>query len=228
MLTRDLPRPTEIAPVRPGPDPGSPRLGAPPHPRPGAHRHRETMGSAVTDLRAMIMLTNAPAGPTPRRSRRSPGRLARTAAAGLLMVLGAALSGCAGQAAASSPRMELATAYVGQPQGSDITDAYLVIRNTGNADRLISATTSVGGTVTLRGPVGGQTTAMRTVSFIPMPGHALVRLDPNGFHLVISGARPMKSGTNITLTLRFAHAGIFRVPAEVTNPQTGGSSYFLN
>jgi copper(I)-binding protein len=38
----------------------------------------------------------------------------------------------------------------------------------------------------------------------------------------------MKSGTNITLTLRFAHAGKFRVPAEVTNPQTGGSSYFLN
>ncbi len=38
----------------------------------------------------------------------------------------------------------------------------------------------------------------------------------------------MKAGTEITLTLVFAHAGSISVPALVTNPQTGGSSYFLN
>jgi copper(I)-binding protein len=38
----------------------------------------------------------------------------------------------------------------------------------------------------------------------------------------------MKSGTEIILTLRFAHAGTYHVAAEVTNPQTGGASYFLN
>jgi copper(I)-binding protein len=38
----------------------------------------------------------------------------------------------------------------------------------------------------------------------------------------------MKAGTEITLTLVFAHAGTFSVPAMVTNPQSGGSSYFLN
>jgi copper(I)-binding protein len=69
---------------------------------------------------------------------------------------------------------------------------------------------------------------MRTVSSIRMPGYALVRLAPNSYHLMITGARPMKAGRDITLTLRFARAGAFRVQAEVTNPQTGGSSYFLN
>jgi hypothetical protein len=38
----------------------------------------------------------------------------------------------------------------------------------------------------------------------------------------------MKSGTEITLTVMFAHGGSVSVPAMVTNPQTGGASYFLN
>ena len=63
---------------------------------------------------------------------------------------------------------------------------------------------------------------------IPIPGHTLVRLNPTSYHLVISGARPMKAGTEITLTLVFAHDGSYQIPAEVTNPQTGGASYFLN
>jgi hypothetical protein len=38
----------------------------------------------------------------------------------------------------------------------------------------------------------------------------------------------MKAGTEITLTLVFAHAGAVSVPALVTNPETGGGSYFVN
>jgi periplasmic copper chaperone A len=180
----------------------------------------------------MNMLRKAACPPGPRRgpglAKGSRNTLARARAAGLMVVLGAALAGCAQQAAASSPRMELATAYVGQPQGSTPTDAYLVIRNNGGTDRLISARTSAGGTVVLRGPAGSSADTMRNVSAITIPAHSLIRLDPNGYHLLITGARPMKAGTDITLTLVFARAGTFQVPAEVTNPQTGGSSYFLN
>jgi copper(I)-binding protein len=163
-----------------------------------------------------------------RRSRsRSVTALARIGGVGLVVTLGAALAGCDQPAAASGPRIELATAYVGQPQGSNITDAYLVIRNNGPADRLVSARTSVGGTVTLRGPAGGSA-LMRKVAAITVPAHTLIRLVPNGYHLVITGSRPMKADTEITLTLVFAKAGSYRVAAEVTNPETGGSSYFLN
>ena len=51
---------------------------------------------------------------------------------------------------------------------------------------------------------------------------------PIGYHLLITGARPMKGGTQITLTLVFARGGTMSVEAEVTNPESGGSSYFLN
>jgi copper(I)-binding protein len=212
------------------------------------------MGSAVADPRATIMPIMPPlpfrrsrllsllrpARPLcpllmsrPLRLKASHRLPGRPGAAGPMLGLGLALAslalaGCAQRAAASGPRMELATATVGMPQGSSPTDAYLDIRNNGAADRLVSVRSSAGGAVTLSGPANGGPTAMRTVTFITVPARTLIRLVPNGYHLVITDSGPMKSGTEITLTLRFAHAGTYRIAAEVTNPQTGGSSYFLN
>ena len=169
----------------------------------------------------------------PRRRRRAPNRTARPLgrAGGLMLVLAVALAGCA-HAQASGPQMELATAYVGLPQ-SGTTDAYLVVRNNGSTDRLVSATSSAGGTVTLSGPArGGAVTTdgagMRNVPAITIPGHTLIRLYPNGYHLVITGSGPMTAGRLITLTLRFAHAGTYKTAATVTNAESGGSSYLLN
>jgi copper(I)-binding protein len=177
----------------------------------------------------MIMLRTAiPSLPSRRTPAPTVRMLVRTGAAGLMVALGAALAGCAQPASASGPTIELGTAYVGQPQGTSPTDAYLVIRNKGPADKLVSVRTSVGGTVTLRGPVSGGPIAMRNVAAINVPADQLIRLDPNGYHLVLTGTRPMKAGTEITLTLTFAKAGSYQVAAEVTNAQTGGSSYFLN
>lgn len=155
-------------------------------------------------------------------------RWARAGAAGLIVTLGAALAGCAGQAVASAPDIELVTAYVGIPHNGDPTDAYVAIRNNGTANRLVAVRTSAGGTVTMRGPAGSSADIQRDFSSIPIPGHTLVRFNPTSYHLVISGSRPLKGGTEITLTLVFAHDGSYQIPAQVTNPQTGGSSYFLN
>jgi len=171
-----------------------------------------------TPLRARFRL-----GPFPRT-----GRLARVAAVGVAAAVAVALTGCASQAVMAGPPIVLVNAYVGQSQGAAPTDAYVALRNDGPADRLISARTSVGGTVTMRGPAGHGLEFMRSYRDIPIPAHSFVRLIPNGYHLVITGARPMKAGSDVTLILVFAHAGPLRIPANVTNPQTGGSSYFLN
>ncbi len=155
------------------------------------------------------------------------GRVTRAvAAAGLVLLTAAGLAGCYTRATAGTS-IALATAYVPLPTSGE-TVAYLVIRNNGGTDRLLSARTSVGGRVAIRdtGSPGGS--VMHTIRSVTIPGHSTVRLVPDGLHLLITGAAPMHSGKDITLVLRFAHAGPVSVLAQVTDPQTGGSSYFLN
>jgi copper(I)-binding protein len=146
------------------------------------------------------------------------------AASGAAVYLAAALCGCAARAAAAGQPIQIATAYVAVPDASGTTDAYLAIRNNGSADRLISARSSAGGSVSLSGPVG-RGSAMRIVSGMRIPAHTLIRLNPDGFHLVITRSGPMRAGTEITLTLVFAKAGPVSVGIPVEDPATGGSSY---
>jgi periplasmic copper chaperone A len=146
-------------------------------------------------------------------------------AAGLGLGLCLPIAGCS----ATGP-VGAGNAYISVPVSHGITDAYLEIRNNGAADELISAQLSTGGTVTLRGPVtsGTVVTAMHSVTEIPIPADSTVHLAPNSYHLMITGAAGLQSGKAITLTLTFEHAGTVNVLALVTNPQSGGSSYFLN
>ena len=145
--------------------------------------------------------------------------------ASAVLVAAIALTGCS-----SSTRIGITSAYVPQPTTPGTTVAYLDIRNNGHADRLVSVRTSVGGTVQLRARVESPTGAlvMRPVPDIPIPADSLVRLNPDSYQLLITGAGPMHDGKDIWLQLTFADAGTIQVLAQVTNPQTGGSSYFLN
>ena len=133
---------------------------------------------------------------------------------------------CAGRAAGAP--IQIGTAYVPVPASAGTTVAYVVIRNNGAADRLLSAHTSDGGQVAFRGPARQGTLTMHTVGSITIPAHSTVQMVPDGYHMLITGAGPIRGGKDITLTLIFAHAGRMSVVAQVTNPATGGSTYFLN
>jgi copper(I)-binding protein len=132
---------------------------------------------------------------------------------------------------AGGPGIVTQGAYVEQPASVGATTVgYLDIRNNGAADELVSVTTSVGGTVELRGPVtkGVTPVVMHTVKDIPIPSDMTTELIPNSYHLLITHPRAMHDGKDIYLTLRFTHGLTMTVIALVTNPQNGGSSYFLN
>jgi copper(I)-binding protein len=137
------------------------------------------------------------------------------------------VAGCAAQAGASQS-IQVSTAFVPVPSSRDITVAYVVIRNNGTADRLVAVHTSVGGRVTFRTAHGPNASVMTTIASVRIPGHATLAMRPDGIHMLITGARPMHGGKDITLTLEFAHGGPVSVVAQVTNPESGGSSYFLN
>jgi periplasmic copper chaperone A len=160
---------------------------------------------------------------------RSFTRVIGAAAAVLLAAL--ALAGCAVARGATGSGIAATAAYIQQPTATGKTTVgYLDIRNNGGADQLISVSTSVGGTVVFRAPVraGAAPIIMHTVPDIPIAPDALTQLVPDSYHLLITGAGPMQDGKDITLQLRFAHAGTITILALVTNPASGGSSYFLN
>jgi copper(I)-binding protein len=166
--------------------------------------------------------------PGPRRpSGRRLCRSVLTPAVAIALAAGL-VAGCGGDPQPPGPTLSLLSAQVTEPNSGGITDAYVMVENKGPAVRLIGARSSAGGTVALRSPKQAGVAVMRTVSSISIPAHSLFRLDPSGSHLLITDSGPMKAGTEITLTLIFAHAGTISAQAMVTNPANGGSSYFLN
>jgi copper(I)-binding protein len=172
-----------------------------------------------------MLSTPTSAGPIRARSWRR--RVRQQAACGIA-ILGASLAaGCAAPGQ-QGPAIKLTSAQVTDPNANGITDVYVDVQNNGPADQIVGARISVGGKVALRSQVRTGVVQMHTVRAIAIPARSFVGLDPNGSHLLVTDSGPMKSGTLITLTLVFAHAGSVSVPALVTNPQTGGSSYFLN
>ena len=151
--------------------------------------------------------------------------------AGAAALIAAGTAGCGAPNHAGGAGMVPTGAYVQQPTATGKTTVgYLDIRNNGAADSLVSVSTSVGGDVELRAPDGRDSSSviMHTVTSIPIPADATTQLIPNGYHLLISGAGAMHDGKDIQLTLKFAHASPITIYALVTNPQNGGSSYFLN
>lgn len=145
--------------------------------------------------------------------------------------MAAGTAGCASTQAGGAG-IVTAGAYVQQPTSTGAsTVGYMDIRNNGPADKLVSVSTSVGGTVELRapGPKGKSAAiSMHTVSSIPLPSDETTQLVPTSYHLLITGAGAMHDGKDIELTLKFAHSAPITIYAIVTNPENGGSSYFLN
>jgi periplasmic copper chaperone A len=158
---------------------------------------------------------------------RGPRRLATAAVAALALVATLGLSGCG---SATTP-IATTSAYIPQPTKPGTTVAYMDIRNNSKTqDQLISATTSVGGRVSLLAPDGirSGTRVMKVVPALTIPAKSMLRMNPNSYRLQITGAGHMQGGKDVFITLRFAHAGKVSVVALVTDPESGGGSYFLN
>jgi periplasmic copper chaperone A len=154
-------------------------------------------------------------------------RLAAAVAMACWLAVMLALSGCG----AANTKIAIASAYIPLPTTPGTTVAYLDIRNNAaTTDHLLSASTSAGGHVSFLAPEGlrGSTMVMKLVPEIAVPAGSLMRMNPNSYRLRITGAGRLQGGKDIILTLKFAHAGTVSVVALVTDPESGGGSYFLN
>lgn len=157
---------------------------------------------------------------------RGPRRLATAAIAALALMAAPGLSGCG----TATTTIATTSAYIPQPTKPGTTVAYMDIRNNSKTkDQLVSATTSVGGQVSLLAPDGMRngTRIMKVVPNLTIPAESMLRMNPNSYRLQITGAGHMQGGKDVFITLRFAHAGKRTVVALVTDPASSGGNYFL-
>jgi periplasmic copper chaperone A len=108
----------------------------------------------------------------------------------------------------------------GQPAGG----GFLKLENKGDADRLLSASASVSGSVELHSmSMDGDVMRMRQVNAIDLPAGKTVELKPGGLHIMFIGLKaPLKAGDSFPLKLKFEKAGEVTVEVKVEAPGKEG------
>jgi periplasmic copper chaperone A len=171
-------------------------------------------------------------------SRRSRGRARTAGLLASLAVLGSLLAGCgdsgsshdgaepAAGASASAGALTLTEGRVPMPASPDVGVAYFTVRNDADeADRLVSATTPVAGSVMpMKDVTKNGASTMVMVPALVVPAHGRQVLAPGALHLMLNDlTRRLQVGDRVELRLRFEHAGVVRVALPVI-PLTGSST----
>lgn len=103
------------------------------------------------------------------------------------------------------------------PPGVQIGAAYAVIRNKGQADRLLKVTTPVSARVEVHKTtqVDGRM-QMRPVTTLDLPAGGNLTFGPGGLHLMLVDLKqPLQAGTQVPLTFVFEKTGPIAVQAAV-------------
>lgn len=108
--------------------------------------------------------------------------------------------------------------------GARVAGGYMVIRNQGAADRLMSASSPASAKVELHVHVHDNgMMKMREVSAYDVPAKGAFELKPGGAHLMfVDIRRPFKEGEMVPVKLKFEKAG--EVSAEFHVGRLGGSA----
>ncbi len=95
--------------------------------------------------------------------------------------------------------------------------AFMVLRNEGATDRLVSASAGVAKVAELHTHIkDGDVMRMRRVETIEVTGGAVTTLAPGGLHVMLMGLHgPLEEGTSFPLTLTFERAGPMTVDVMV-------------
>jgi copper(I)-binding protein len=131
-----------------------------------------------------------------------------------------ALAAC-GKAADTAPsKITVKSAWMRVPPGGrDVSAAYLVIRNDGGADTLMSVSSPMADDVQMHiSEMSDDVMSMREESTVPIPANSTINYQPGGRHLMVFGVREgLKAGDEVPFILTFLHAGKITVTAIMGN-----------
>jgi hypothetical protein len=110
-----------------------------------------------------------------------------------------------------------------------VAGVFLTIKNAGEADRLIGASSPVAAEAMLHVTVKeGDVMKMRPVDGVDLPALGSAVLEPGGTHIMLMGLKqPLRNGDVVPVTLQFKKAGAIAVTVKVlaagaTGPTTDG------
>ncbi|GGZ04870.1 copper chaperone PCu(A)C [Streptomyces nitrosporeus] len=134
----------------------------------------------------------------------------RTALAGaLVLTTGLALTGCS---SGGAPVLEVTGAFMPQPV-SDMAAGFLVVRNSGGADRLTSVTSPLSDHVSIHET---KDRVMRMVTSFEVPAGGQLDLERGGNHLMFTGLKERpRQGDTVPVELHFEKAGRIAVDVPV-------------
>jgi len=92
---------------------------------------------------------------------------------------------------------------------NDVSAMYFTVQNSGEADKLVGASSDVSSDMMLHQEVTqGNTSTMVMIDSIAIPGNSTVDLIANHYHVMMTGLKsPLKEGDRVTATLAFQNAG---------------------
>lgn len=120
-----------------------------------------------------------------------------------------------------SDSMEMPTGEAMSGMTMDMSGAssavYMTISNTGDADRLVKASSDVAAAVELHNNENKDGVMIMTqLQSVDVPAGGTVEFDPGGMHVMLIGLkRDLKPGDTVPITLQFAQAGDVAVQATV-------------
>jgi hypothetical protein len=111
--------------------------------------------------------------------------------------------------------------------GARIAAGYLVVKNSGAADRLVGASSPAAARVELHVHVNeGGVMKMREASGYDIPANGTFELRPGGAHLMfVDIRRPFVEGERIPVTLKFEKAGEIRAEFHVGRLGASGPAH---
>ncbi len=130
------------------------------------------------------------------------------------------LAACGKNPGHAEPDITLQGAWMRLPPGGrDISAAYLVIKNDGGADTLLSAASPIAGDVQMHiHDMDGEVMRMRQEHSVTIPAKSTINYQPGGRHFMMFGVPDdLKAGDEIELILNFERAGAITITAIAGN-----------
>lgn len=127
----------------------------------------------------------------------------------LALTAGLVLTGCSSD---GKPDLKVTGAFMPQPVG-DMAAGFLVVQNSGGADRLTSVTSPLSDHVTIHET---KDRTMRMVSSFEVPANGELDLERGGNHIMLTQLKQRpEQGETVSIELHFEKAGLIKVDVPV-------------